>query len=152
MARQVPVEELRSQIGQEVAVSDWYEISQDRINHFADTTEDHQWIHVDLDRAATDSPYGTTVGHGFLTLSMLAPMLMNTVRVAGDFGHGINYGLNRVRFPAPVPSGSRIRGHIAPLAVDEHDWGVQIVWSVLVEVENSEKPCLAAEWVTRSYR
>ncbi len=152
MARQVPVEELRSQIGQEVAVSDWYEISQDRINHFADTTEDHQWIHVDVDRAATESPYETTVGHGFLTLSMLAPMMMNTVRVAGDFRHGINYGLNRVRFPAPVPSGSRIRGHISPLSVDERDWGVQTVWSVLVEVENSKKPCLVAEWVTRSYR
>ena len=152
MARQVPVEEIKASIGREIAVSDWFEISQDRINHFADTTEDHQWIHVDLERAATESPFNTTIGHGFLTLSMLAPMMIGTVRVAGDFKHGINYGLNRVRFPAPVPASSRIRGHITPQAVEEHEWGVQTVWFILVEVEGSPKPCLVAEWVTRSYR
>ncbi len=152
MARLVHVPELRDSIGQEVAVSDWIEISQARIDQFADTTDDHQWIHVDAQRAASESPFKTTIGHGFLSLSMLSPILMNTVRVAGDFGHAINYGLDRVRFPAPVPAGSRIRGHITPQAVEEHDWGVQIVWLVCVELEGARKPCVVAEWVTRNYR
>ncbi len=151
-ARAVPVEELKASIGKEIAVSEWFEISQDRIDGFADTTDDHQWIHVDRERAATESPFGTTIGHGFLSLSMLAPIMMRTVRVAGNFKHGINYGLNRVRFPAPVPAGSRIRGHIAPVGVEEHSWGVQTVWKVLVELEGNPKPCVVAEWVTRSYQ
>ena len=152
MLKQVPVEELKANVGNEIAVSDWFEISQGRINNFADTTEDHQWIHVDVDRAASESPFKTTIGHGFLSLSMLAPIMMGTVKVAGQFKHGINYGLNRVRFPAPVPAGSRIRGHITPQAVDEHEWGVQTVWLVSVEIEGASKPCVVAEWVTRSYR
>ena len=152
MPRQVPVEEFKANIGNEIAVSDWFTISQDRIDNFADTTEDHQWIHVDVERAHAESPFKTTIGHGFLSLSMLAPIMMGTVKVAGDFKHGINYGLNRVRFPAPVPAGSRIRGHITPHSIDEHDWGVQTVWQVFVELEGSAKPCVVAEWVTRAYR
>ncbi len=152
MARQVPVEELQQNIGNEIAVSDWFEITQDRIDSFADTTEDHQWIHVDTERAATESPFKTTIGHGFLSLSMLAPIMMGTVKVAGDFKHGINYGLNRVRFPAPVPAGGRIRGHISPHSVEEHAWGVQTIWNVIVELEGATKPCVVAEWVTRAYK
>lgn len=152
MARQVPIEELQANIGKEIAVSDWFEITQDRIDNFADTTEDHQWIHVDRERAATESPFKTTIGHGFLSLSMLAPIMMGTVKVAGDFKHGINYGLNRVRFPAPVPAGSRIRGHISPGSVEEHPWGVQTIWNVTVEIEGTPKPCVVAEWVTRAYK
>lgn len=152
MARPVPVEELQQNIGNEIAVSDWFEITQDRIDSFADTTEDHQWIHVDTARAATESPFKTTIGHGFLSLSMLAPIMMGTVKVAGDFKHGINYGLNRVRFPAPVPAGGRIRGHISPHAVEEHSWGVQTIWNVIVELEGATKPCVVAEWVTRAYK
>ncbi|MDE0126900.1 MAG: MaoC family dehydratase [Bryobacterales bacterium] len=152
MPKQVPVDEFRASIGAEIAVSDWFTISQDRIDNFADTTEDHQWIHVDVERARTESPFKTTIGHGFLSLSMLAPIMMNTVKVAGDFKHGINYGLNRVRFPSPVPAGSRIRGRITPHALDEHEWGVQTVWQVYVELEHSPKPCVVAEWVTRAYR
>lgn len=152
MPIQIPVEELRASAGKEVAVSEWFTISQDRIDSFADTTEDHQWIHVDLERAKVESPFKTTIGHGFLSLSMLAPIMMSTVKVAGDFRHGINYGLNRVRFPAPVPSGARIRGRITPQTVDEHDWGVQTVWQIYVELEGSPKPCVVAEWVTRAYR
>ena len=152
MVRQVPIEELQANIGKEIAVSDWFEITQDRIDNFADTTEDHQWIHVDRERAATDSPFKTTIGHGFLSLSMLAPIMMGTVKVAGDFKHGINYGLNRVRFPAPVPAGSRIRGHISPNSVEEHPWGVQTIWNVTVEIEGTPKPCVVAEWVTRAYK
>lgn len=151
-ARAVPVDELRASLGSEIAVSEWFEIGQDRIDSFADTTEDHQWIHVDTERAATESPFKTTIGHGFLSLSMLAPIMMGTIRVAGDFRHGINYGLNRVRFPTPVPAGSRIRGHISLKELDEHPWGVQTVWGVTVEVEDNPKPCVVAEWVTRSYR
>ena len=151
-ARAVRVDELRASLGSEIAVSEWFEIGQDRIDSFADTTEDHQWIHVDTERAAAESPFKTTIGHGFLSLSMLAPIMMRTVRVAGDFRHGINYGLNRVRFPTPVPAGSRIRGHISLKELDEHAWGVQTVWGVLVEVEGNPKPCVVAEWVTRSYR
>ncbi len=147
-----PVDELRAQIGQEVGVSDWFVITQERIDQFADTTEDPQWIHVDRERAASESPFKTTIGHGFLSLSMLSPMMLGTVGVAGDFRHSINYGLNRVRFPTPVPAGSRIRGRVTPQAVEEHDWGVQTVWLVLVELEGSNKPCVVAEWVTRAYR
>jgi len=146
------VDELRASLGSEIGVSEWFEIGQDRIDSFADTTEDHQWIHVDTERAAAESPFKTTIGHGFLSLSMLAPIMMRTVRVAGDFRHGINYGLNRVRFPTPVPAGSRIRGHISLKELNEHAWGVQTVWGVLVEVEGNPKPCVVAEWVTRSYR
>ncbi len=152
MRKQVSVEEFRAAIGQEIAVSDWFEINQDRINTFADTTEDHQWIHVDIERAAKESPFKTTIGHGFLSLSMLSPIMMGTVKVAGNFRHGINYGLNRVRFPAPVPAGSRIRGRITPQAIEEHAWGVQTVWLVHVELEGAPKPCVVAEWVTRAYR
>ena len=151
-ARAIPVDELKASLGEQIAVSEWFEIGQDRINSFADTTEDHQWIHVDTERAATESPFKATIGHGFLSLSMLAPIMMRTVRVAGDFKHGINYGLNKVRFPAPVPAGSRIRGHISLKDLAEHDWGVQTVWGVIVEIEGNPKPCVAAEWVTRAYR
>lgn len=151
MPEQVPVEQLKASLGEEIAVSRWFRITQDRIDKFADTTEDHQWIHVDRERARVEMPLGTTIGHGFLSLSMLAPIMMDTVRVAGNFSHGINYGLNRVRFPAPVPSGSRVRGHITPHAIEEHSWGVQTIWLVLVELEGNPKPCVVAEWITRSY-
>lgn len=150
--RTLSVDQFRENLGQEVAVSDWFEVTQERINQFADTTEDYQWIHVDLERAAKESPFKTTIGHGFLSLSLLSPMMGGTVKVAGDFRHAINYGLNRVRFPAPVPAGSRIRGHIAPQAIEEHPWGVQTIWLVNVELEGSAKPCVVAEWVTRAYR
>ncbi len=147
----ISVEELRAKVGHEVAVSDWFEITQERIDQFADTTEDHQWIHVDIERAATESPFKTTISHGFLSLSMLSPIMGDTVKVAGGFRHAINYGLNRVRFPAPVPAGSKIRGHVTPQAVEEHPWGVQTIWNIHVELEGSAKPCVVAEWVTRAY-
>lgn len=146
------VEELKSLIGEEVGVSDWIEMTQERINLFAEATEDHQWIHVDPERAAKESPYKLTIAHGFLTLALLAHLYEQTVRVAGEFKMGVNYGLNRVRFAAPAPSGSRIRGRFTILQVDEHDWGVQMSWGVRVEVEGSEKPAVAAEWITRAYR
>ena len=103
------LEELRSLIGQEVNVGDWFEVTQDRINQFAEATGDHQWIHIDQQRARVESPYGTTIAHGFLTLSLLSYLMSQTVRVKIPIKMGINYGLNKVRFPSPVPSGSRVR-------------------------------------------
>lgn len=149
--REIPVEEMRGLVGREAAVGEWIEISQERINRFADATEDHQWIHIDSERAAKESPFKTTIGHGFLSLSMLSKMSYETVRVKGDFKMGINYGLNRVRFPAPVPAGSRLRGRFTVQAFDEHEWGIQTTWGVTVEIEGSPKPCVAAEWITRAY-
>ena len=149
--REIPVEEMKALVGREVAVGDWIEISQERIDRFADATEDHQWIHVDSERAARESPFKTTIGHGFLSLSMLSKMSYDTVRVKGKFKMGINYGLNRVRFPAPVPAGSKLRGRFTVQAFDERDWGIQTTWGITVELAGSPKPCVAAEWVTRAY-
>jgi acyl dehydratase len=143
--------ELKSLIGQEVGVSDWFEVTQSRINAFAETTGDHQWIHVDPERAKTDSPFGTTIAHGFLTLSLLSPLSVQAVTVSGDFKMGINYGLNRVRFPAPVPSGARLRARFALQSVEDITGGVQITWGVTVEVEGAQKPSLVAEWLVRAY-
>ncbi len=148
---EIPVEKMAGLVGKEVAIGDWIEISQDRIDQFADATDDHQWIHIDTERAAKESPFKTTIGHGFLSLSMLSKMSHDTVRVKGNFKMGINYGLNKVRFPAPVPSGSKLRGRFAVQAFDEHDWGVQRTWRITVERDGSPKPVVVAEWLTRGY-
>jgi acyl dehydratase len=142
------VASLRGQIGREIAVSDWMEISQERIARFADTTEDRQWIHVDPARAAVESPYKTTIAHGFLTLSLVSALLRNAIRLPGQ-RMGINYGLNRVRFMAAVPSGARVRGRFAPSEIKEIDGGYQVVWTITIEREGSEKPCCVAEWIMR---
>src|SRR6267142_2368124 len=112
-------------------VSDWMVVSQEQIRLFADATDDHQWIHVDPARAQTESPYGTTVAHGFLTLSLIATLLRQTADLEG-VGMSVNYGLNRVRFTAPVIAGSRIRGHFVPASVEESEDTVKVVWSVTV--------------------
>ena len=145
------IEELKALTGQEVAVSDYIEVSQERINAFADVTEDHQWIHIDVERAKTESPFKTTIAHGFLTLSLLAHIAETTVRVKGNFKMGINYGLNKVRFVSPVPAGSRIRGRFTLNAVEEIAGGYQVIWNITVETENATKPSLAAEWLVRYY-
>ena len=106
------IDELKTLVGQEVGASDWFEVTQSRINDFADATEDHQWIHIDVDRAKTDSPFHSTIAHGFLTLSLLPHLVSQAVKVQGDFKMGINYGLNRLRFVSPVPSGSRVRARL----------------------------------------
>ena len=142
--------ETKALVGQEVAVSDWVAITQQRIDGFADATNDHQWIHVDAERCKRDSPYGTTVAHGFLTLAMVPAMLQNALRLA-DVGMAINYGLNKVRFPAPVPVGSRLRAHLTILAVHELAEGAQIDWGVTIEREGSDKPVCAAEFLMRRY-
>ena len=141
---------LREFVGSEVAVSDWLDVSQERINQFAEATEDRQWIHVDPEKAARESPFKETIAHGFLTLSLLSELGKRAMQVGG-VRMGINYGLNRVRFTAPVPSGSRIRGRFTLTAIEEIRGGVQATWSVTVEREGSAKPCCAAEWLVRYY-
>ncbi|MFO1297889.1 MAG: MaoC family dehydratase [Rubrivivax sp.] len=142
--------DLERLIGQEIGLSDWIEVDQRRIDLFADATEDHQWIHVDPARAAA-GPFGTTVAHGFLTLSLLAPMFASAFRVDG-VRMGINYGLNKVRFPAPVRVGSRVRGRFVLLAYEPIEGnGVQLTVRVTVEMEGSDKPACVAESVTRRY-
>ena len=141
---------LRDRIGQEIAVSDWIEITQERIDRFAEATDDRQWIHVDAARAAAESPFGTTIAHGFLTLSLVSTL----VRRAMSFGSlrlVINCGLNRVRFIAPVPAGSRIRARFSPASVGETGGGVQVTWNITIEREGADKPCCVAEWLVRYY-
>ena len=144
------LENLKSLAGKEAGTSDWCEITQDRVNQFADATEDHQWIHIDEARAVSESPYRSTIAHGFLTLSLLPMMLQQAVELTG-FGMKINYGLNKLRFPGPVPVGSRIRARFIITDVSEFEGGVQITWRVMVEVDGQAKPCLAADWLTRAY-
>jgi acyl dehydratase len=141
---------LKELIGQEVAVSDWVEITQERVNQFAEATGDRQWIHVDVERSRKESPYGGTVAHGFLTLSLL-PKLMERAIVMSDVKMGVNYGLNKVRFPAPVPVGSRIRARIKLLTVDDIPGGAQVSWEVTMEREGGDKPVCVAESIARRY-
>jgi len=145
-------EELKQLAGQEVAAGEWIEVTQEMINRFADVTGDHQWIHVDAGRAARESPFGKTIAHGFLTLSLLSEMSRQAMEWRGDYKLRINYGMNRLRFPAPVPSGSKIRARFTLQSVEEFDWGVQTVWAATVEIEGGSKPAMVAEWVTRAYR
>jgi acyl dehydratase len=145
------IEELKSLIGEEVSTSDWFEITQSRINDFADATEDHQWIHIDVEKARTDSPFNSTIAHGFLTLSLLPHFAAQAFTVRGDFKMGINYGLNRLRFISPVKSGSRVRGRFTLQAVEDVTGGIQLTWAVTVESEGGAKPALAAEWLVRYY-
>ena len=144
------IEELRQLLGKEVAVTDWLTVSQERIDAFAGATQDHQWIHVDRERAARESPYGTTVAHGFLSLSLLPYLLGQAIEIQGT-RLGINYGLNRVRFTGPVPPGSRVRARFGLAAVEDIDRGVQMTWNVTVEREGEAKPVLVAEWITRRH-
>jgi len=145
------IEELKSLVGQEAAVSDWFEVAQSRINDFADATQDHQWIHVDVERAKTDSPFHATIAHGFLTLSLLPHLAAQAFKVQGDFKMGINYGLNRLRFVSPVPAGSRVRARFTLQSVEEVAGGIQLTWSVTCETEGGQKPALVAEWLVRYY-
>jgi acyl dehydratase len=145
------VEELQALIGHEVAVGDWFTVDQSRIDAFADATGDHQWIHQDVERARTESPFGCTIAHGFLTLSLLSCLSHECFEIRGNFKMRINYGLNRVRFPAPVLAGARIRPHFTLQSLEAFDEGYQAVWVVTMEMEGGRKPALYAEWVVRLY-
>jgi acyl dehydratase len=143
------VAELKHKVGEELGVSDWIEVTQERIQLFADATGDHQWIHLDRERAL-GGPFGTTIAHGFLTLSLLPEMSAGAFAVS-DAKMGVNYGLNRVRFPAPVPSGSRLRGHFRLLKFEPLEGGAQLTVEVRMEREGSAKPVCIAESVARRY-
>jgi acyl dehydratase len=145
------IEELQASIGREAGVSEWLTVTQELIDGFAALTGDRQWIHVDPERASRDSPFGATVAHGFLTVALLSKLVSQAVQLQVDSKMHVNYGFNRLRFPAPVPSGSRIRARVTPNAVREIDGGVEIAWGVIVEVEDQPKPALAAEWLVRAY-
>jgi acyl dehydratase len=142
--------DLKDRIGQEVVVSGWLEMTQERIDGFAEATGDHQWIHVDPERARRESPFGVPIAHGFLTLSLLSKFLSESVRFSQS-KMGVNYGINRLRFTAPVPVGARIRARLTVKRLEELQAGVQVTWAVVLEREGSDKPCLIAEWLTRRY-
>ncbi|MDT3735904.1 MAG: MaoC family dehydratase [Denitratisoma sp.] len=144
------LEELKQWVGKEVAVSDWLQVDQDRIDRFADATGDHQWIHVDPARAKAESPFGATIAHGYLTLSLLPHMMMETLDVQGG-RMSINYGLNRVRFSAPVRAGDRIRSRFTLASLEDIPGGIQYAWHALVEIEGQHKPACAAEMIARRY-
>ena len=142
------LQRLQPLVGSEVGVSDWFVVDQDRIDAFADATEDHQWIHVDP-RRAEEGPFGTTIAHGFLTLSLLVALTGEVEIDVGEPKMAINYGLDRVRFTSPVPSGSRIRARVELSTVGEVKGGLQVKRTVTVEREGEERPVLVAETLTR---
>jgi len=144
------IRELKDRVGEEIAVSPWVEVSQERIDTFAKAIEDFQWIHVDPARAK-DSPFGGTIAHGFLTLSLLSRLSEMTFSFS-DRKMGVNYGLNRVRFTSPVPSGARVRARFTLSKYEPLEGnGVQVTWNTVVEIEGAEKPALVAEWIGRHY-
>ena len=145
------LDQLKASVGREIAVTDWIEITQERINQFADATGDHQWIHVDPARAVRESPYGTTIAHGFLTLSLVPMFLHETIQLR-DVRMGINYGLNRLRFPSAVRAGDRIRARILVQSTRDLAGATEAVFIVTVELEGSAKPCCVAEMITRQYQ
>jgi acyl dehydratase len=146
------IDSLKDSIGQEIAMSDWIVVTQERIAEFAEATGDHQWVHLDRERAEKESPYGTTIAHGFLTLSLLSFLMQNAIQFEQAGRRAINYGLNRVRFPSAVRAGSRIRGRFALAAFKDLGDAIELVLSVTVECEGSDKPACIAEWVVRHYR
>ncbi|HSC62419.1 MAG TPA: MaoC family dehydratase [Caldimonas sp.] len=143
------IAELQGLVGQEIGVSDWITVTQERIRLFAEATNDHQWIHLDAERAKA-GPFGTTIAHGFFTLSLLPEMAASAFEVR-ETRMGVNYGLNKVRFPAPVPSGSRVRGRFKLIGYEPLDGGAQITVQVTMEREGSDKPVCIAESIGRRY-
>ena len=138
---------LASYVGKELGTSSWVDVDQDRINAFADATDDHQWIHVDAQRAK-DGPFGGTIAHGYLTLSLLIPMWTDILEV-GDVHTMVNYGLNKVRFPSPVPSGSKIRARATLASFETIPGGAQLAVDILVERQGGDKPACVAQLVLR---
>src|SRR5216684_5355905 len=143
------LEGLKKLVGQEIGCSEWFVVTQDRIQRFAEATEDRQWIHVDPERAGRESPYGATIAHGFLTLSLLSYFIKQAIQVPRDVRLSVNYGLNRVRFPAPVRTGSEIRARVTLQSFQELPDSVEAVFSVSLEGKAAAKPCCVAEWIVR---
>jgi acyl dehydratase len=144
------LEDLAGKAGEEIVVSDWLEVTQKRIDQFADATGDHQWIHVDVERARRESPFGAPIAHGFLTMSLLSHFLNESLQF-GNSKMGVNYGFNRLRFTAPVKVGSRLRARFKLKEFQRIEGGVQMVWDIVMECEGETKPALVAEWVGRRY-
>lgn len=145
------LQSLKGFVGREIATTDWLLVTQDRIRQFAEATEDRQWIHVDPERAQRESPYGATIAHGFLTLSLLSYFLKQAIQMPRDVRLSVNYGLNRVRFPAPVRAGTEIRAHITLQSLKELSDSVEAVFGVFMEGKTAAKPCCVAEWIVRYY-
>ena len=150
MATTIALDALPARIGFEVAVSDWFEVGQARIATFADATDDHQWIHLDPERCRRESPFGQPVAHGFLTLSLLPAMLTSALAIEG-MRMGVNYGLNKVRFPSPLPAGRRVRGRWLLRGADAVAGGWQFTWDVTIDAEGGAKPVCVAEFLIRCY-
>jgi acyl dehydratase len=144
------IADAKTMLGQEIGISDWMLIDQERVNGFALVTGDQQWIHVDVERARRESPFGGPIAHGYLTVSLLAKFAGECIAVDG-IRLAVNYGLNRVRFAAPVKVGSRIRARFVLAAVDDIDGGAQMQWQATIEIEGGEKPACIAEMLTRWY-
>jgi acyl dehydratase len=145
------LESLSNYLGREIATTEWLQVSQAQIQQFADATGDQNWIHTDAERARRESPYGTTIAHGFLTLSLTSLFLSQSLRVQRGVRMTINYGLNRVRFPSPVRVDSRIRARVTLQAVKNRGDCTEAVYSIVVEQGQAEKPCCVAEWILRYY-
>ena len=144
------LDELKSKLGEHLGYSEWHTVTQEQVNLFADATGDHQWIHIDVERANRESPFGGPIAHGYLTLS-LAPSLMPQVVVTTGFRMGVNYGCNKVRFMSPVPVGANLRLGVKLLAVDDIAGGIQSTYELTFEVEGAAKPSCVAECIFRSY-
>lgn len=149
--RAITLDQLKGSAGQEIGSTEWVTIAQADISAFAEATGDRQWIHLDPERARRESPYGATIAHGFLTLSSLSRLLREAVQING-VRMAVNYGLNRVRFPAPVVAGSKVRAHFMLASVKEVAGGTEAIYSVVIDGENSEKPVCVAEWIIRYYQ
>ena len=138
-------------VGREITATEWFPITQDRIRGFAEVTEDRQWIHLDPERAKHESPYGTTIAHGFLTLSLLSRFMKQAIQIRSGVRMSVNYGLNRVRFPSPVCADSKIRVRFTLRSLKDVPEALEAVFDARVEVQGSDKPCCVAEWVVRYY-
>jgi acyl dehydratase len=143
---------LKNLVGQEIAVTDWFNVTQERIQQFADATLDHQWIHVNVEQACRESPFKAPIAHGFLTLSLLPHFMHEALEIKQGVRLGVNYGLNRVRFVSPVRAGSNVRARVVLLSLKDVTGGMEAVFSATVEVEGGDKPCCVAEWVVRYYQ
>jgi acyl dehydratase len=143
---------LKDLVGQEIAVTDWFNITQERIQQFADATLDHQWIHIDVERARRESPFKAPIAHGFLTLSLLPHFMHQALEIKQGVRLGVNYGLNRVRFVSPVRAGSNIRARITLQSLKDVTDGMEAVFNATIEVEGREKPSCVAEWIVRYYQ
>jgi len=145
------LQSLKDHVGREIATTSWLPITQERIHQFAEATGDHQWIHVDPERAQRESPYGAAIAHGFLTLSLMSHFMRGAIQLPGNVRQTINYGLNRVRFPAPVRAGEKIRARIRLDSCRELPDSIEAIFHITIETDGAEKPCCVAEWILRYF-